>query len=87
MSRIVHVHNVGKDAFLRGSIEPDLDEHDIAFERSPNYAEVLEGVRAELNWKEASDVVELEGRHNVGFGMHSRWKTMRINSEQRWLAY
>ena len=72
MARIVHVHHVDKDAFLRGNIEPDPDEHAIVFERSPNYAEVLEGMRAELNWKEASDVVELEGRHNVGFGMHIR---------------
>ena len=87
MARIVHVHHMYKDAFLRGSIEPDPDERDIVFERSPSYAEVLEGVRDELNWKEASVVVELEGRHNVGFGMHIRWKTMRINSEQRWIAY
>jgi hypothetical protein len=34
-----------------------------------------------------SDVVELEGRHNAGFGIHFRWKIMRINSEQRWGAY
>ena len=34
-----------------------------------------------------SDVVEFEGRHNVGLGMHIRWKTMRVNSEQRWVAY
>ena len=34
-----------------------------------------------------SDIIELEGRHNVGFGMHIRWKTMRVNSEQRWVAY
>jgi hypothetical protein len=34
-----------------------------------------------------SDVVELEGRHNAGFGMHFRWNIMRINSEQRWGAY
>jgi hypothetical protein len=34
-----------------------------------------------------SDVVELEGRHNAGFGMHFHWKIMCINSEQRWGAY
>jgi hypothetical protein len=87
MARIVHVHHVDKDAFLKGNIEPDPDELDLVFERSPNYAEVLEQVRIDLNWMDPSDVVELEGRHNVGFGMHSRWKTMRINSEQRWVAY
>lgn len=87
MARIVHVHHVDKDAFLRGSIDPDPDESDIVFDYSPTYAELLEGVRAELEWKDASDVVELEGRHNVGFGVHIRWKTMRINSEQRWIAY
>jgi hypothetical protein len=34
-----------------------------------------------------SYVVESEGRHNAGFNMHVRWKTMRINSEQSWVAY
>ena len=87
MARIVHVHHVDKDAFLKGNIEPDPDELDLVFERSPNYAEVLEQVGIDLHWNEASDVVELEGRYNVGFGMHIRWKTMRINSEQRWVAY
>jgi hypothetical protein len=29
-------------------------------------------VRIDLNWNEPSDVVELERRHNVGFGMHIR---------------
>ena len=57
------------------------------FERSPNYAEVLEQVRIDLNWMDPSYVVELEGRHNAGFGMHVRWKTMRVNSDQRWVAY
>ena len=28
-----------------------------------------------------------EGIINVGLGMHIRWKTMRFNSEQRWVAY
>ena len=32
-------------------------------------------------------VVELEGRHNAGFGVHIRWKILRINSEKRWGAY
>jgi hypothetical protein len=40
MVRIIHVHHVDKDAFLKGNIEPDLDEVNL-FERSPNYTEVL----------------------------------------------
>ena len=87
MARIVHIHHVDKDDFLKGNIEPDKHERDIVFDSSPNYLEVLEQVRIELKWNEPSDIVELEGRHNVGFGMHIRWKTMRINTEQRWLAY
>ncbi|KAK1605283.1 hypothetical protein QYE76_028956 [Lolium multiflorum] len=87
MARIVHVHHVDKDSFLKGNIDPDPDEVDLVFERSPNYEEVLEQVRIDLNWMDPSYVVELEGRHNAGFGMHVHWKTMGINSEQRWVAY
>src|SRR4051812_11480295 len=87
MGRIVHVHHMDKEAFLRGNIEPHQDEIDLVFDRSPNYAEVLQQVRVDLNWMDPSDVVELEGRHNVGFGMQNRWKTMSISSEQRWFAY
>jgi hypothetical protein len=83
MLRIFHVHHVEKDAFSKGNIEPDPDELDLAFERCPNYAEVLEQVRIDLHWNEPSGVVDLEGRHNAGFGMHVRWRTMLINSEQR----
>src|SRR4051812_11784146 len=87
MARIVHVHHVDNDAFLRGNIETDPDELDLVFEHTPTYAEVLEQLRIELKWMDPNDVVELEGRHNVGLGMHVRWKTMRIFSEARWLAY
>ena len=83
----VYVHHVDKEAFLKGNVEPDPDELDMVFESSPSYAELLEQVRKDLNWADPSDVVEFEGRHNVGFGMHIRWKTMRVNSEQRWVAY
>jgi hypothetical protein len=72
MARIVHVHHVDKDAFLKGNVEPDLDELDLVFERSPTYVEVLEQVRIELDWMNPSDNVELEGRHNAGFEMHVR---------------
>jgi hypothetical protein len=87
MERIVHVHHVDKDAFLKGNIEPDPEEVDLVFDLSPSFAEVVAQVRVELNWNEPNDGVELEGRHNVGFGMHTRWKIMRINSEQRWSIY
>ena len=81
------VHHWDKDAFLKGNKEPDPDEFDMVFESSPSYAELLQQVRKDLNWMDPSDIIELEGRHNVGFGMHIRWKTMRVNSEQRWVAY
>ncbi|KAE8811876.1 hypothetical protein D1007_11088 [Hordeum vulgare] len=83
----VYVHRVDKDAFLKGNIDPDPDELDMVFDLCPSYGELLEQVRKDLNWMDPSDVVEFDGRHNVGFGMHIRWKTMRVNSEQRWLAY
>ena len=44
----------------------------MVFESSPSYVDVLEQVRKDLNWIDPSDVVELDGRHNVGFGMHIR---------------
>ena len=81
------VHHGDKDAFLKGNIEPDPDEVGMVFDNSPSCAELLQQVRKDLNWMDPSDIVELEGRHNVGFGMHIRWKTMRINPEQHWVAY
>ncbi|KAE8801717.1 hypothetical protein D1007_22756 [Hordeum vulgare] len=83
----VYVHHVDKDAFLKCNIDPDPDELDMVFDLCPSYGELLEQVRKDLNWMDPSDVVEFDGRHNVGFGMHIRWKTMHVNSEQRWLAY
>ncbi|KAE8795952.1 hypothetical protein D1007_29145 [Hordeum vulgare] len=83
----VYVHHVDKDVFLKGNIDPDPDELDMVFDMCPSYAELLEQVRKDLNWMDPSGVVEFDGRHHVGFGMHIRWKTMRVNSEQRWLAY
>ncbi|KAE8806877.1 hypothetical protein D1007_16969 [Hordeum vulgare] len=83
----VYVHHVDKYAFLKGNIDSDPDELDMVFDLCPSYGELLEQVRKDLNWMDPSDVVEFDGRRNVGFGMHIRWKTMRVNSEQRWLAY
>jgi hypothetical protein len=70
---------VDKDAYLKCNIEPDPNELNLVFERSSTYAEVLEQVRIELNWIYPNDIVELEGTHNAGFGMHVHWKIMRIN--------
>ena len=77
----------GQRPLFERHIEPDPDELDMVFDSSPNYAELLQQVRKDLNWMDPSDIVELEGRHNVGFGMHIRWKTMRVHSEQHWVAY
>ena len=63
-------HHGDIDAFWKGNIEPDPDELDMVFDSSPSYAELLQQVRKDLNWMDPSDIVELEGRHNVSFGMH-----------------
>ena len=76
----VFVHHGDKDTFLKGNIEPDLDKLDMVFDSSPSYAELLQQVWKDLNWMDPSDIIELEGRHNVGFGMHICWKTMHVNS-------
>jgi hypothetical protein len=44
----------------------------MVFNRSPIYAEVVEKVRVELKLNDPSDVVKLEGSHNVGLEMHIR---------------
>ena len=62
MARIVSLHHVDKDAFLRGNVEADLHEVVMVFDTSPNYEEVVEKVRNELKWMDPSDVFELEGR-------------------------
>ncbi|KAE8807103.1 hypothetical protein D1007_16647 [Hordeum vulgare] len=86
----------GKELGIRVSLWRGRDVwsgEDVIFEAETEgsggvgYGELLEQVRKDLNWMDPSDVVEFDGRHNVGFGMHIRWKTMRVNSEQRWLAY
>jgi hypothetical protein len=38
MARIIHVHHVDKEAYLKGNMDPDPDELDLLFERSPAYA-------------------------------------------------
>jgi hypothetical protein len=72
MARIFDVNHVDKDNFFKGNIDPDLDEVDLVFERSSNYVEVLEQVRIDLNWMDMCCVVELEERHNAGFGINVR---------------
>jgi hypothetical protein len=56
------------------------------FDRSPTYVVVMEKVMVELKRNDPSDVVELEGRHNVWFGMHIHWKTMPFYVEQHLVA-
>ena len=87
MEKMVSVHHVDKEAFLKGNVEHDSEEKVVVFARSPNYAEVVVKVRIALNWTEPNDLICLEGRHNVGFGMHSRWKIMPLNSELCWSVY
>jgi hypothetical protein len=72
MEIIVHVHHVDKNAYLKENLELDPEEVDLVFNRSPNFAEVVAQVKIEFNLNEPNDGVELEGRHNVGFRMHTR---------------
>ena len=58
MERLVSVHHVDKEAFLKGNIDHDLEEIVVLFDRSPNYVELVEKVRIALNWKDPNDVVE-----------------------------
>jgi hypothetical protein len=67
MARIVIAHHADKEDFLKGNVEVDPKEVMMVFDRSPNYAEVPEKLRIELKWSEPSDVVELDGMHNVLF--------------------
>ena len=67
-------------------MEVDLEEVVMVFEHSPTYAEVVERCK-EGKWTHRNDVVELGGRHNVGFGLHLRWKIMCVKSELCWSAY
>jgi hypothetical protein len=81
MARIVIAHHADKEDILKGNVEVDPKEVMMVFDRIPNYAEVLEKLRIELKWSEPSDVVELDGMHNVLFGIHICWKTMPLNLE------
>ena len=67
MEKMVSVHHVDKEAFLKGNVEHDSEEKVVVFGHSPSYAEVVERVRIALNWTDPNDVLSLEGRHNVGF--------------------
>ena len=81
------MHHVDKEAFIKGNSEFDLEEVEMVFEHSPTYVELVERCKEEFKWTHQNDVVELLGRHNVGFGLHIRWKIMRVNSELCWSAY
>ena len=87
MAKIVNVHHVDYPSFEKGDAEyGDPEELVLVFGTSPSLVEVVEEVRRKLKWMDESDVVELVGRYNVGFG-HIRWKTMSLNSELHWQAY
>ncbi|KAM0853858.1 hypothetical protein ACQ4PT_050802 [Festuca glaucescens] len=59
----------------------------MVFVTSPTYAEVVERIRFDLKWMEASDACELIARYNAGFGHHNRLKIMPVDSELNWSAY
>ena len=87
MARIVNVHHVDYPSFEKGDAEyGDPEELVLVFGTSPSLVDVVEEVRRKLKWMDESDVVELVGRYNVGFG-HIRWKTMSLNSELCRQAY
>ena len=81
------MHRVDKGTFIKGNVEVDLEEVVMVFEHSPTYAEVVKRCKEELKWTHRNDVVKLEGMHNVGFGLHLRWKIMNVDSELCWSAY
>jgi hypothetical protein len=69
MARIVNVHHIDKASCLKGNVDcVDPDEVVMVFSTSSTYAEVVERVVMDLKWIEPSDVYELVGRYNVGFG-------------------
>jgi hypothetical protein len=88
MARIANVHHIDKASYLKGNVDcVDPDEVVMVFATSPTYAEVLERVMMDLKWMEPSDVCELVGRYNVGFGHHNVLKVMHVDSELNWTAY
>uniref|UniRef100_A0ACD5VUB9 Uncharacterized protein n=1 Tax=Avena sativa TaxID=4498 RepID=A0ACD5VUB9_AVESA len=87
MVKNINVHHVDKAAFLKGDVECDPEEVVMVFGTSPTYVEVVERERNDLKWMDPSDVYELVGRYNVGFGHHNRLKIIPINSELNWSAY
>ena len=52
MERMVSVHHVDKDAFLKGNVEHDSKEKVVVFDHSLNYAE---------GCGKSEDCIELEG--------------------------
>jgi hypothetical protein len=46
----------------------DNKEEVMVFVTSPTYVEVVAGVREVLKWMDLRDMVELEGRYDVGSG-------------------
>jgi hypothetical protein len=60
MARIVSVHFVDKEAFLKGNLDGDPDVVVMVFDHSPTYAEVADKVREQLKWNDPTYLVKLD---------------------------
>jgi hypothetical protein len=88
MPRVVNVHYVEKEAFFSNNADyVDNNEEVMVFVTSPTYVEVVARVREVLKWMDSRDMVELEGRYDVGSGNKTRMKKMPIKCEVDWEAY
>ena len=56
----------------------------MVFGTSPTYVEVVARVKEFLKWTDPRENVELEGRHFVGSGHHTRKKKIPITCELDW---
>jgi hypothetical protein len=82
MPRVVNVHYVEKEAFFSNNADyVDNNEEVMVFVSSPTYVEVVARVREVLKWMNSRDMVELEGRYDVGPGHKTRMKCL---SSARW---
>jgi hypothetical protein len=88
MPRIVNVHYVDKNTFFSNYAEyVDNKEEAMVLVTSPTYVEVVARVREVLKWMDPREMLELEGRYDVGSGHKTRTKKMPIKCEVDWEAY
>jgi hypothetical protein len=59
----------------------------MVFVSSLTYVEVVARVREVFKWMDSRDMVELEGRYDVGLGHKTQMKKMPIKCEVDWEAY